>query len=68
MGFGECKEYARHEKKNFLGSSTDRNEYPGCTLWEDTQFVEFNEHDREGAGCNLGGRGRCVCLKRRDKK
>ena len=61
MSHAECQTYAALEKKHFLGSSVDRAEYPGCTLWEDTQLVEFNDHKDERGGCNLGGRGRCVC-------
>ena len=63
MSFDECSAYAERSKKHFLGSSVDRQEYPGCTLWIDTQVVEFNAHDLEhAAGCNLAGRGRCMCV------
>ena len=60
----ECSSYASAAKKHYLGSSVDRNEYPGCTLWEDTQLVEFNAHAHErgrAARCNHGGRGKCIC-------
>ena len=63
MRLEECKAFAEADKKHFLGASTDANEYPGCTLWLDTLLVEFNDHTREGDGCNLGGRGKCVCIK-----
>ena len=63
MRLEECRAFAEADKKHFLGASTDANEYPGCTLWLDTLLVEFNDHTREGDGCNLGGRGNCVCIK-----
>ena len=57
----ECEAYANEAKRHFLGSSTDTAEYPGCTLWADTQLVEFNDHADEGQGCNIAPRGSCVC-------
>jgi len=61
MRHSECEAYALEDKKHFLGSSTDRTEYPGCTLWADTQLVEFNDHADERTGCNIAPRGSCVC-------
>ena len=64
MTFDECSAHAKAVKKHFLGRSVDRDEYPGCTLWEDTQLVEFNDHKQEAgkaARCNHGGKGKCVC-------
>jgi hypothetical protein len=59
----ECKAYAATQKKHFLGRSVDRHEYPGCTIWLDTLLVEFNDHSDEHMGCNLAGRGKCICSK-----
>ena len=61
MRRAECEAYASRDKKHFLGSSMDKAEYPGCTLWEDTQVVEFNDHVEEGGGCNISPRGSCIC-------
>jgi hypothetical protein len=59
----ECRAYATTQKKHFLGRSIDRNEYPGCTIWLDTLLVEFNDHADDHMGCNLAGRGKCICTK-----
>ena len=63
MSARECEAFATAEKKHFLGRSVDKAEYPGCTLWLDTQLVEFNDHVNEGMGCNLAPRGSCICAK-----
>ena len=39
----------------------DAEEYRGCALWLDTQFVEFNAGGSERVGCTLGTRGQCMC-------
>lgn len=64
MTKAECEGYARSERLHFLGASVDRNEYGGCNKWDDTGDVEFNEHTDEAAGCNLQGRGHCVCIRK----
>lgn len=63
MSFGECKAFAAREKKHFLGRSVDATEYPGCTLWDDTQLVEFNGHANEQMGCIQAPRGHCICIR-----
>ena len=62
MDLGECQAYASAAKKHFIGTSTDTGEYPGCTLWEDNNHVEFNNHDNERIGCVQAPRGKCVCM------
>ena len=64
MSLSECRAYAARTRRHFLGSSVEKKEYPGCTRWEDTQLVEFNDHKQEAgkaARCNHGGKGKCVC-------
>lgn len=63
MSFGECEAFAAQEKKHFLGRSVDAAEYPGCTLWDDTQLVEFNDHANEQVGCIQAPRGHCICIR-----
>ena len=62
MRFGECSTFAAQQKMHFLGRSVDVNEYRGCTVWEDTRLVEYNDHDDEKMGCNIAPRGHCVCV------
>ena len=61
MRLAECEAFAVAEKKHFLGRGVDASEYPGCTLWEDTQLVEYNDHAVERTGCNIAPRGTCIC-------
>lgn len=60
LTLAECVAYARRAKLDFLGSQRELSESPGCIRWA-TKMVEFNDHSDQGRGCNLGGKGRCVC-------
>ena len=56
----ECAAHAKAEGLTFIGSNTERAEYPGCIRWE-SGHVEYNDHSDEAGGCALGRTARCVC-------
>ena len=60
LSLAECVAFARRENVDFLGSQRELAEFPGCIQWN-TRLVEFNDHAQQGAGCNLQGKGRCIC-------
>ena len=51
---------AKAEGLTFIGSNTERAEYPGCIRWE-SGHVEYNDHSDEAGGCALDRTARCVC-------
>ena len=60
MSEAECRQFAATAHYHFIGSNTERAEYPGCVVWEDVR-VEYNAHTDERGGCRFGTRGKCAC-------
>ena len=62
LSMAECIAYARSRRVDFLGSQRELGEFPGCIHWSNN-LVEFNAHDQQRGGCNLGGKGKCICTR-----
>ena len=64
LSMAECEILAGQQSFHFIGRTSERNEYPGCVLWE-PNHVEFNNHADEKMGCGGGDKsGRppsCLC-------
>lgn len=57
----ECRAFALQENLSFIGTQSERNEFPGCIRWA-RGMVEFNDHRYQHLGCQLQAPGDCICI------
>jgi len=60
MTLPECVAYSQAKHLTFLGTQTEKSEFPGCIRWAN-KLVEFNEHTEQRNGCFLKDKGYCLC-------